>query len=211
MNIIDISYTITPKLCGFPADPGTKFTTVCDIKNGCPVKVSEIKFSSHVGTHIDAPAHYIKNGLTVDQLPLEAFLGPCIVVDIEKQMPLRSITSDHIKHLELAPRVLFKTGCTDLFQRFPDDFPYIANECVEYLAAYKTLLIGVDTPSVDHSTSKDLPVHHLCSEHNIRILENLDLSKVAPGLYTLIALPLKLEGLDASPVRAILVQKEGKI
>jgi len=210
MNIIDISYTISSKLYGHALDPKTEFQTVCDIGKDCPFKVSEMSLSSHIGTHIDAPAHYIENGLTVDQLPLEAFFGPCIVVDLtlQKQEPLKLITSDDIKDLKLAPRVLFKTGSTNLCKDFPDHFPYIANECVEYLAAHKTLLIGVDTPSIDHSTSKDLSAHHLCFQYDIRILEGLDLSKVDSGLYTLIALPLKLEGLDASPVRAALIRKD---
>lgn len=211
MNIIDISYTISPKLSGFPAEPRTMFSTFCDIKNDCPVKVSEISFSTHIGTHIDSPSHYIQNGLTIDQLPLQACVGPCIVIDLKlfaKQNPLKSITSDSINTLKLAPRVLFKTESTDLTQGFPETFPYLANECIEYLASHNTVLIGLDTPSIDHYDSKDLPAHHLCSQYNIQILENLNLSKVSPGYYTLIALPLKLEGLDASPVRAILIQKE---
>lgn len=214
MKIIDISYTISSKLAGFPMEPQAIFSTICDIKNDCPVKVSKISLSSHAGTHVDAPAHYLESGLTIDQLPLQTFIGPCVVIDVSSlsnARPLESITSDLIKDLKLAPRVLFKTGSTDLSQGFPENFPYITNECLKYLASHKTVLIGVDTPSIDHCASKDLPAHHLCSQYNIQILENLNLSKVSSGLYMLVALPLKLEGLDASPVRAILIPKGERI
>lgn len=103
-------------------------------------------------------------------------------------------------------RILFKTGSTNLYDQFPQDFPSITAECIEYLAKLNVILLGVDTPSIDSAASKDLPAHHACHKYGLHIIEGLDLTEVQPGLYTLVALPLKLEGLDASPVRAILIK-----
>lgn len=208
MKIFDISYGISPKLHGFPDDPQTKFNTVCDIKDNCPVRVTEIICSSHVGTHADAPGHFIKNGKTIDQLDLAIFYGPCIVVDIQKENSKKYITSDDLKNLSLKPRVLFKTGSNDLNKEFSKDFYYIDPECLHYLANQKVCLIGIDTPSVDSIDSKDLLAHHACFKEGITLLENLNLANVIPGFYTLVAFPLKFEGLDASPVRAVLIKED---
>jgi arylformamidase len=213
-NIIDISYVISSQIHGFMSEPKTKFTNICCIEKTCPVNVSQVSFSTHVGTHIDAPSHYIKNAVTIDQLPLEVFIGSCMVIEVEEHI---HITKEYVEHKmklnnkfkdKVFPtRILFKTASTNLYNNFPKKFPTLTPESIKYLSInHKVVLIGIDTPSIDPIDSKNLPAHHACYEYGINIIEGLNLSEVDSGLYTLVALPLRLEGLDASPVRAVLIK-----
>ena len=179
-------------------------------KNSGIVNLTAFKMSPHVGTHADAPVH-IQGDLETDSgkasdLGLEAFLGPVRVVDI----------APHTKAIELSEleekldgqfpeRILFKTRHRIRYDKFEDDYSYVSEELAQALSDSSVKLIGLDTPSVDHVDSKDLKSHHILHEGGLVWLENLDLTAVDEGDYTLVALPLKLEELEASPVRAILI------
>jgi arylformamidase len=160
--------------------------------------------STHCGAHADAPLHYDPNGASIDQLDLGDFIGPARVIDARGENPLCGF-DDIAAALDGAPpRLLFR-----LMERldpmvWPTGFRALAPDAVERLALRGIRLIGVDVPSVDPETSKELPSHMVCRAHDLRIIENLVLADVAPGDYELIALPLKLAGLDAAPVRAVL-------
>lgn len=205
MQIIDISHTISPELEIFPADPITEFTISCTINDSCPVEVTQIQLSSHVGTHIDAPSHYIKKGKTIDQLSLEPFIGRCNVIDLSF-LDIDLIEVHHLKDIHLQPRVLFKTKL-----RKREESTAISKECIVYLATHNVILVGINSLSIDPFFSKSLDAHHTCFQKNIQIVENLCLNDVKGGVYTFIGLPLKFKKLDASPIRAVLISDDSFI
>lgn len=202
--IIDITQPLGPGMAGFPGDAPYTEDWTFRLGPNCPVNVSRVSFSVHCGTHADAPLHYEQGGRAIGALALEPFIGPCRVIDARGDGPL--CRPDEIASaLEGAPpRVLLRLVEGTDPKVWPAGFRALAAETVELLAAKGVRLVGIDTPSVDFDTSKTLDAHQACRRADIRILENLVLAGVEPGDYELIALPLKLEGLDAAPVRAVL-------
>jgi arylformamidase len=160
--------------------------------------------STHCGAHADAPLHYDPQGASIDQLDLADFIGPARVIDARGANPLCGFNEISSALDDAPPRLLFRLMDRLDPMVWPSGFRTLAPETVERLALGGTRLIGVDVPSVDPEASKDLPSHMVCRAHDLRIIENLVLADVAPGDYELIALPLKLAGLDAAPVRAVL-------
>jgi arylformamidase len=168
------------------------------------VTVSRFETTVHAGTHADAPLHYSQGAASAAELALDAYMGPCRVVDGRGQGGM--LTAAFIRHNVHEPpaRVLFRT-----FERFPrdqwvDGFTAIDAEAIEALAAMGVRLVGVDSPSLDPQASKTMDAHRAVLAADMRVLEGLVLDDPPAGDYELIALPLKLEGLDASPVRAVL-------
>jgi arylformamidase len=204
MALIDISPSLRVGMGVFPGDAVFQTARTFTIGPGCPVNVAEIAMSTHCGAHADAPLHYDAQGASIDQLDLADFIGPARVIDARGANSLCGF--DEISDaLEGAPpRLLFRLMDRLDPMVWPAGFRTLAPETVERLALGGTRLIGVDVPSVDPETSKDLPSHMVCRVHDLRIIENLVLADVVPGDYELIALPLKLAGLDAAPVRAVL-------
>jgi arylformamidase len=204
MRLIDISPSLRVGMGVFPGDAAYQVSQTFTIGSGCPVNVSSIAMSTHCGAHADAPLHYDSNGASIDLLELGDFIGPAGVIDARGPGPLCQFDEIAAALDDAPPRILFR-----LMERldpmvWPAGFRALAAETVERLAERGVRLIGVDVPSVDPDTSKDLPSHMACHRNDIRIVENLVLADVAPGDYELIALPLKLQGLDAAPVRAVL-------
>ena len=200
----DISPAIHPAAPVFPGDTPYSQEWVASIGPGCPVNVSAIHLSPHVGAHADAPLHYDPQGAAIGLVDLDAFLGPCRVIHAIGCGPL--IEWPHIEHAinaSLPQRVLVRT-----YQKAPTgwdpDLAAYAPETVQKLADLGVQLIGIDTASIDPASSKTLDSHMVIRQRNLRVLENLVLDDVAEGDYELIALPLKLTEADASPVRAIL-------
>ena len=200
----DISPAIHPAAPVFPGDTPYSQEWVASIGPGCPVNVSAIHLSPHVGAHADAPLHYDPQGAAIGMVDLNAFLGPCRVIHAIGCGPL--IEWQHIEHAinaSLPQRVLVRT-----YQQAPTgwapDLAAYAPETVQRLADLGIQLIGIDTASIDPASSKTLDSHMVIRQRNLRVLENLVLDDVAEGDYELIALPLKLTEADASPVRAIL-------
>lgn len=190
---------------GHPVWPGdTPFTLepVSKIAEGNSVNVSKLTTTTHLGTHLDAPYHYVEDGGKLESVPLSALIGPCQVIDARGQ---QALDAPFLHSLELrAERVLFYTGQPDEWRDFPREFTHVLPAAVDYLAERGVRLFGTDCPSVDPLTSKDLPGHKAFARNGIYIVEGLALGAVRPGEYELIVLPLRLEGADASPVRAIL-------
>jgi arylformamidase len=204
MVLIDISPPLRVGMGVFPGDAVFQTAPTFTIGPNCPVNVAEIAMSTHCGAHADAPLHYDPNGASIDQLDLADFIGPARVIDARGENPLCGFDEIAAALDGAPPRLLFR-----LMERldpmvWPTGFRALAPDAVERLALRGIRLIGVDVPSVDPETSKELPSHMVCRAHDIRIVENLVLADVAPGDYELIALPLKLAGLDAAPVRAVL-------
>jgi arylformamidase len=201
--LYDITPPVSPDLPVWPGDVPMSREVLLDMKHGDNITLSAIKSTVHIGAHADAPSHYARDGATIDQRPLDLYLGPCQVIRVAVQRHHR-ITTDMIKVAITEPRVLFATGEVAESQKFKTDFAALSPELVEQLHHQGVRLIGIDTPSVDLYDSKDLPSHHMFLRHNMAILEGLVLADVPEGVYELIALPLRLVGFDASPVRAVL-------
>ncbi|HEX2253945.1 MAG TPA: cyclase family protein [Thermoanaerobaculia bacterium] len=214
-------YDLSPRIGpGFPVWPGdTPYAArlTWKLAEGASVNLSALTTTPHLGSHADAPFHTEAEGGTAADLPLEAFLGPCRVVDVtaagapDEAAPgeVGLVEPRHLDGIDLCdpPRLLLKTGSMPPLATgaaFPERFAAISPALAERLAAAGTLLVGLDTPSVDPFDSQELPAHHALARGGVAILEGLVLAHVPPGLYELIALPLKIEGLDASPVRAVL-------
>ena len=202
--IIDISQGLSPGIAVFPGDAAYDESWTFRIGPDCPVNVSRVSFSVHCGTHADAPLHYDAMGEAVAGLALEAFLGPCRVIDARGPGPLCLPEQIEILLKDAPPRILLRLMDQLDAKVWPFGFRAIAPETKAFLAARGVLLVGIDTPSVDPETSKELHSHMAASRADMRILENLVLAHVVPGDYELIALPLKFENLDAAPVRAVL-------
>jgi len=204
MAIIDISPLLCVGMGVFPGDAAFRSSRTFSIGPDCPVNVAEIAMSTHCGAHADAPLHYDADGASIDTLDLADFIGPARVIDARGEGPLCGFDEISAALADAPPRLLFR-----LMERldpmvWPTGFRALAADAVERLALRGTRLIGVDVPSIDPETSKELPCHMVCRAHDLRIIENLVLADVAAGDYELIALPLKLAGLDAAPLRAVL-------
>lgn len=205
LRLWDISPPVHAGAPVFPGDTPYQQKWAASIGPGCPVNVSEITLSPHVGAHADAPLHYAEGGASIGDTDLAAFIGPCRVIHAIGKGPL--IEWQHIAHAiddSLPPRVLVRTYERMPVDRWDQNLSAYAPDTVEQLAARGVRLIGIDTASIDPADSKTLDSHMTIRRHDMRVLENLVLDDVAEGDYELIALPLKLVTADASPVRAVL-------
>lgn len=202
--IIDISQGLSPGMAGFPGDASYGEDWTFRIGPQCPVNVSRVSLSMHCGTHADAPLHYDANGATIGAVGLEPYLGPCRVIDARGTGPLCQPGEISAALVNAPPRILLRLAENSDAKIWPAGFRALSSATIELLASRGVALVGIDTPSVDPEISKQLEAHRACRRANMRILENLVLAHVAPGDYELIALPLKFETLDASPVRAVL-------
>jgi arylformamidase len=201
--IYDITPLISERLQVWPGDTPPSRQVLYDMKRGDNLTLSTLQATVHLGAHADAPSHYDANAPAMHERGLDYYLGPCHVIRVRAKRAT-SIGPDLIKTRIAAPRVLLATGTYPDPEQFNNDFAALTPQLVESLHEQGVKLIGVDTPSVDLFDSKDLPVHKTFLKYDMAILEGLDLRRVPEGAYELIALPLRLEGFDASPVRAIL-------
>ena len=200
----DISPPISRHSPVFPGDTPYSQQWTWTLNEQCPVNVSSLSMSPHVGAHADAPLHYAANQASAGEMGLEPFLGPCRVIHVLGCTDL--IRPQDIEHalLDIPPRVLVRTYAAAPPMHWQDQFAAYAPETIDLLHASGVRLIGIDTPSIDPATSKRLESHQRILHYDMRVLENLVLTEVEAGDYELIALPLKLVEADASPVRAIL-------
>lgn len=202
--IYDISQTLRPGIPVWPGDTPLTQERTWAMGPECPVNVSRLTLSTHTGAHADAPLHYAENGADCAGVALTPYLGPCRVIDARHAGP--TLTLAAVEHaLDAAPaRVVFRTFETFPHTQWRSDWTAVDAALIDALAARGVVLIGIDGPSLDPQDSKTMDAHHAVARAGMAILEGLVLDHVPPGDYELIALPLKLEGLDASPVRAVL-------
>jgi arylformamidase len=205
--IYDISPPISPSWKVWPGDTPLSREVLLDMKRGDNITLSALHATVHLGSHVDAPSHYGVDAPSVDCWPVERLLGPCEVVRVEPQRGTR-MAPDILAAPVRAARVLFATGTYPDPTDFNEDFAAFSPALIDKLAAQGATVVGIDTPSVDLFASKDMEAHHACLRHDIAILEGIVLKGVPAGVYELIALPLKLVGFDASPVRAVLREIE---
>ena len=203
MTLHDISRALTPAHPNWPGDAPYSVTPAARIAQGDSVNTGLLSTSTHTGTHVDAPWHYADAGVRLEQVPLEVYVGPCLVLDVRGHSP---VGPEVLDGLERVPeRLLLYTGQPAHWQSFPEEFAALTPDFVRRAASLGVRLIGTDCPSVDPLTSKDLGGHASFYETGLLILEGLNLSAVAPGPYTLVCLPLPLVGVDGAPARAILL------
>jgi arylformamidase len=201
----DISPPVHAGAPVFPGDTPYRQQWSAEIAPGCPVNVSAITLSPHVGAHADAPLHYDPQGMPVGALELDPYIGPCRVIHAIDGGPL--VEWSHLAHAidgALPARVLVRTYRSAPVDRWDPGLAAYAPATIERLAARGVRLVGIDTASIDPAESKTLDSHQVIRRLGLRVLENLVLDDVPEGDYELIALPLKLMTADASPVRAVL-------
>lgn len=203
MRIYDISRAVAEGIPVWPGDTEYRFSLGWQMSVGASVNVGAVTMSVHTGTHVDAPFHFDPDAPGVGEMALAPFVGPAWVVDVSGR---ESIGPEAFQGVDLreTPRVLLKTGAWPEGTPFPETVPTLTPDACAYLAEQGVILFGIDVPSVDAIDSRTLPNHHDLYRAGIAILESLNLADVPEGRYTLIALPLRLSGADASPVRAIL-------
>ncbi|RPF53995.1 arylformamidase [Aquisalibacillus elongatus] len=200
--IIDISRLLNAHTPTWPGDEPFSYQLTWPMSETGSVNVGQFTTSCHTATHVDAPYHFRDNSLTIEQLPLDIFVGNAMVIDVSTKA---KITLDDVENVDLSDvrRVIFKTNAwTD--DEFPTTMPLISPDLGSFFLENGIELMGVDLPSVDPLDSKTLDTHHSLLQNGVHILEGLNLIDVEPGIYKLTALPLNIEGADGSPVRAIL-------
>jgi len=209
MKIHDISLTIAPDMPIWPGDPHPSFTSLAQIAKGDLANVTHLALCAHTGTHIDAPYHFLAEGAALESISLETLIGPAHVIEIPE---VEMITADVLCSVDIPAsleRVLFKTRNAGIWERgekvFQTDFVAIAPDAAAWLVEREIKLVGVDYLSVA-PFSDPQPTHQILLRAGIVILEGLNLSEVHPGQYSLYCLPLKLDGIDGAPARAILIE-----
>ena len=204
MRIYDLSPLVSPRTAVFPGDVPYSREVALSFDAGHHLGLSAIHTTVHVGTHVDAPSHYHPAGSSIDERSLWRYLGPAQVISVDVARGARIFPAD-LGVPVLAPRVLLRTGTFPDPDAWNGDFASLSPELVAHLAGQGVVLIGIDTPSVDPADDKELPSHQALYHHDLAVLEGIVLDGVPDGLYALVALPLRLEGADASPVRAVLL------
>ena len=211
MKIWDISRALSDDLAPWPGDTPFHFELAARLGENAVVNVGAIRMRVHNGSHADARFHFEQDGWTIEQTRLETYLGPAVVVDVSKELQRGERQEIEIQDLDgsaddlaQTSRLLLKTGVWPNNTVFPKSIPVIAPDVAEWLQARGVGLIGLDLPSVDRIDAKVLHNHHALARCGIAIVESLDLTAVEPGVYNFAALPLKIAGGDAAPVRAAL-------
>ncbi len=206
-RIYDISTPVRNGGVVYPGNPEIRIQPQQAISQGAGANVSSIAFGSHSGTHIDAVKHFFDDGQTVDQIALDRFIGPVILLSFPDDL-MAVGAADLARHdIGAHTRILLRTRNSSFIEGpgFVNDFTYLAPDGAEYLVGHGVELVGIDYFSIEQFHSGHHRTHRALLERGVVIVEGLDLSEPAPGEYQLICLPLRLAGLDAAPARAVLL------
>jgi arylformamidase len=207
-KIIDISISLGTEEITYPGDPAYKRRQVTALKNGSPYELSSLSLSSHSGTHIDAPAHFIGNGKKIHELPLRRFILPAGVIEIQDNS---LITLKELQAASWGPAkaLLFKTENSRQGKitngSFREDYVSLAPDAARFCVEKGISLVGIDYITIDKADA-NFAAHNILLGNGLIILESINLKQVTPGPYTLLCLPLKIHNGEASPVRAVLLQ-----
>lgn len=206
-RIYDVSVPVVSGGLVYPGNPEIDITPQQSIAAGAGANVSRVDFGSHTGTHVDAPKHFFDSATTVDQLPLDTLMGPAVLVEFPDDLAAVTEAALRTKSLTGAERVLLHTRNSTFIRRrdFVRDYTYLAPDGAAYLASLGVRLVGIDYLSIEQFHSGHHRTHRTLLERGIVIVEGLDLSEPPAGEYQLICLPLRLQGLDGAPARAVLV------
>jgi arylformamidase len=212
MKIWDISRTLSNQFAEWPGDEPFRYRLTNEIAKGASVNLGALSMSVHNGTHADAQLHFDTYGESIEKAPLDIYLGRATVLDLsqsfsslkEKHLITLDDLRPHAEEIAAASRLLVRTGRWSDSRIFPEKIPVIAAAVPVWLQKNGVKLLGVDLPSVDEIESKSLQNHNALARAGVAIIESLDLSDVAPGIYNFAALPVKIAGADGAPVRAVL-------
>lgn len=210
-KIFDISLPIDEHLLVWPGDPPIEIEPASRIARGDAANVSRLHLGSHTGTHIDPPFHFIEGASTIEELPMDALLGEAFVADLSSA-PLRigAADLDALKLDEDVTRLLLKTKNSERWatmpMEFPDDFTSLAADGAEWIVERGIRLVGIDFLGIEARGAEGHPTHKTLLQKGVVIVEGLDLSRVDPGIYKLVCLPLRIVGGDGAPARAILMR-----
>ena len=208
-RIYDVSLPVRSGGLIYPGNPEIAIEPQQAISRGAGANVSRISFGSHTGTHVDAAKHFFDDGQTVDQVELSKLIGPAILIAVDDG--LASVTADDLKHHDIGThtRVLIRTrnSSYNTENEFRQDYTFLAPDGAEYLVNNGVELVGVDYLSVEQFHSGHHRTHLTLLGKSIVIVEGLNLKGIEPGEYEFICLPLRLEGLDGAPARAVLIDK----
>ncbi len=206
-RVFDVSRPLRDGGLIYPGDPEIRVQLHSAIARGDDANVSSLALGSHSGTHVDAPSHFLSGGSSVDRIPIERLVGPAVVLDLPAAA--RSVGAAELSRCDLRcqRRVLLRTrnSLRPPDAGFTEDYCALAPDGAEFLLRQGVELVGIDYLSIEAFGSADYPVHHALLERGVVIVEGLELSAVPPGIYQLVCLPLRLEGLDGAPARAVLL------
>jgi len=209
MKMYDISLTLSESIPTWPGDKGAEFKKLLELSKGELANVTAIKMSTHTGTHVDAPCHFLKDGDSVEKISLEVLIGEAVVVE---GSDAKLITKEVLEQVNIPPnteRLLIKTQNSEQWKNgateFIEDYIAISADGAEYLVEQGVKLIGVDYLSVA-PFDRLVATHEILLKAEVVILEGINLTEVSPGTYTLYCLPIKIAGSDGAPARAILVE-----
>src|SRR4029079_5524426 len=209
--IYDVSVPIANGMHVWPSDPPLKLTPQGHLSrdHSHTIHVTTIEMGSHTGTHIDAPFHFVEGGRKLDEIPLKDLVGPVSVIQVTG---VPSITREHLKSLSWknVDRVFFKTDNSEHWNDgvFFERFVYLEPEAAEFLVQRNLRVVGIDYLSIDPYKSEKHPTHFVLLGRNVIIIEGLNLSRVPPGRYQMVALPLNLQGADGAPTRVIIMEND---
>lgn len=207
-KMIDISVELSKQSIIYPGDSSPDIGLTASLANGDSANVGYMNICLHHGTHVDAPYHYLEDGLTINKVPLDHWVGPVLVADLTKaDKCIRAADLDDLPLAEYS-RVLFKTkNSLDLIQRktFSHDFIYLAPDACQRLVESGVKTVGIDYLTIDPVGGQDYPAHRTLLGHGVCIIEYINLKHVKPGVYYLLCLPLKLTGTDGAPARVLLM------
>lgn len=203
---IDISVPIHNAMHGWPGNPPTFITMHAGTAKGDVCNVSAMAMSSHSGTHMDSPFHFLHGAKTMDALPWDAVIGPCRVVEIKDPKAIKPAELKKLK-LQKGERILFKTPNSARSWKkaeFDKDFVYISKEAAQYIVDCGVQTVGIDYLSVGGFYKDGIETHHILLGAEVWIIEGIDLSKIKPGEYDLICLPIKFQNGDGAPSRCLI-------
>ncbi len=211
-RIIDVSLTIGPNLMVWPGDPVAEVVPRLQMSKGDPANVSEILMGTHTGTHVDPPLHFVEGGMGMDVVPVDTFVGDCLVADGRGlRGELGPADLDALKIPLGTTRLLIKSDNSDIWRRagatFPNEYVCLAPEGATWVVEAGIKLVGVDFLSIEKKGADGHPTHVELLRNGVVIVEGLNLGDVEPGEYTMAVLPLKIAGGDGGPARAVLLEK----
>jgi len=205
-KLLDISLPIGQDYTSWPGFESYKLTHLGSTSEGAGFFLTRLTLLTQIATHIDAPSHYLKAGKSIDEIPIDVFMGKARLLDLSSVEGSIITAQDCIRQGQWTERVLLKTRASKSWhsQCFPCDYPVLEKQAVDYLSSKGVRILVTDTPSVDEFSCKSPRIHLWLSEYDIYIMESAYLFEAEEGYYELIALPLNLKGADGSPVRAVL-------
>jgi arylformamidase len=208
-RVHDLSIPVRTGGLVYPGNPEIVIESQQAISRGAGANVSRISFGSHTGTHVDAAKHFFDGGETVDRIAVDRLVGPAVLIALDES--LTSVSASDLERHDLGnhTRILIRTRNSSFLddREFHRDYTYLAPDAAEYLVEKGVDLVGVDYLSIEQFRSGHHRTHRTLLERNVVIVEGLRLGGIMPGVYDFICLPLRLEGLDGAPARAILIER----